>query len=55
MELHPHIKIGVIMMQKKKRPRYTPFPLCHKPEYVFVVVNDVPDDRKPVLYQIYPQ
>jgi hypothetical protein len=46
MELHPHIKMGVIMMQAEKRRRYLPIPLCLLPGYVFVLFNNVRDDRK---------
>jgi hypothetical protein len=53
MELHPHIKIGVSMMQTQKRRKYTPFPLCLKPVYAFVLVNNGFDDRNPALYRIH--
>jgi hypothetical protein len=34
------------MMQTKKRRRYLPIPLCLIHVYVFVLVNNVLDDRK---------
>jgi hypothetical protein len=44
--------MGVIMLQAKKRRIYLPIPLRVLPVYVFVLVNNEPDDRKTSLLPV---